>query len=41
MTALANNMRETIESGSFAVQYEIPYGYFNAAHIAMERAESQ
>ena len=40
MTALANNMRETIEGGSFATRYEIPYGYFNAAYVAMEQAES-
>lgn len=40
MTALANNMRETIESGSFVTRYEIPYGYFNAAYVAMEQAES-
>ena len=38
MTALANNMRQTIEGRSFAVQYEIPYGYFNAAYVAMEKA---
>ena len=40
MTALANNMRETIEGGNFATRYEIPYGYFNAAYVAMEQAES-
>ena len=41
MTALANNMRGTIEEGNFVTRYEIPFGYFNAAYIAMERAESQ
>lgn len=40
MTALANNMRETIEGGNFATRYEIPYGYFNAAYVAMGQAES-
>ena len=40
MTALANNMRETIEGGNFVTRYEIPFGYFNAAYVAMEQAES-
>ena len=40
MTALANNMRETIEGGNFVTRYEIPFGYFNAAYVAMEKAES-
>ena len=40
MTALANNMRETIEGGNFPTQYEIPRGYFNTAYAVIEKVES-